>query len=69
MNLNILTLPTRNMFYKYFRAYYQILMSVQQALIHAINKPFVWTLMEVTPVHAALDTLEMGRYAMVGESV
>ena len=69
VNLNILTLPTRNVFYKYFRAYCQILMSVQQALIHAIKKPCVWTLMEVTHVHVPMDTVEMGELAMVRVSV
>ena len=50
-------------------AYYQILMSVQQALLHAINKPCVWTLMEITPVHVIMDTLEMGELAMVSMHV
>jgi len=67
--VNLHFLRTRNVFYKYFRAYFQILMSVQQTLIRVINWPCVWTQMEVTHVHASMDTLEMGRYAMVGESV
>jgi len=44
-------------------------MSVQQALLHAINMPCVWTLMEVTPVHVTVDTLEMGELAMVSMHV
>ena len=43
----------------------QILMSVQQKLIHAIKGPLVWTQMEVTPVHVTVDTLEMGKFALV----
>ena len=44
-------------------------MSVQQALIHAINKPHVWILMEVTTVHVTVDTLEMEGLAVVSMSV
>ena len=47
----------------------QILMSVQQALICAINMPHVWILMEVTPAHATLDTLEMDKSAVVSISL
>ena len=48
--------------------YYQILMSVQQALTHATSKPHVWILMEVTFVHVTVDTLEMDKAAMVSIS-
>ena len=44
-------------------------MSAQQCLTYAINKPHVWILMEATPVHVTVDTLGMGKIAMVSISV
>ena len=41
---------------------------MQQTPLCAIQRPLVWTLMEVTPVHAMAGTLEMDWSAMVRHS-
>ena len=44
-------------------------MSVQQALTCVIKRLHVRILMAVTLVHVTVDTLEMGKFAMVNKSV
>ena len=45
----------------------QILTSVQQVWMTALNRPLVRTLMAATPAHVTLDTLEMDKSAMVSD--